>query len=166
MGMTIVGGGNFANLISQVKGEVSASVLRSALGYAIDPAVKAARQLAPKGSKMHKVSKKYGGRMVAPGFLSRSITKKTSTAKNKQGASATMALKDAAFYGQFVGSGYTPRRKGDAKRTHDKYGKKSATGRAVAGRPFMRPAVEQNEQAMNDRFRDKLISNLKKKGLL
>lgn len=158
MGLTVVGGAYFSGAIQEVKSQITTANLRAALNYAIDPAFKMARQLAPKGSRMHKT---YKGRMVAPGFLSRSITKSTRARRDQKGAAAVMKLKGEAFYGAFVGSGYR------AGRRQKKSGGGSANlGRAIPGRPFMKPAVDRNQEDMTARFNDKLTAVLKKKGLI
>jgi hypothetical protein len=158
MGLTIVGAANFAGAIQEVKTQITTANLRAALNYAIDPAYRMAKQLAPKGSRMHKTHK---GRMVAPGFLSRSITKNTKAARDKKGAAAIMKLKGEAFYGAFVAGGYRA-----GRRQKKSGGGSTNMGRMVAGRPFMKPAVDRNQEAMATRFNDKLTAVLKKKGLI
>lgn len=144
MALQIIGKENFGDSIKKMRQEFTTANLRSALNYAIDPAYKTAKQLAPKGSKMHKTKK---GRIMAPGFMARTMKKRTFQHRDKMGASATISLDPQAYYGQFVAGGY-------------KRGKTN-----VPGRPFLRPAVDQNRAFFVSRFEERLRLIMKKRGL-
>jgi len=78
-------------------GEVAeGKIVAQAAAFAMTPVASAARKSAPRGSRMHKT---YKGRLVAPGFLSRSIKKKTRRWKNNQGATVIVGPTNEAFYG-------------------------------------------------------------------
>jgi len=68
--------------------------LRSAAMSATLPTVKEMKAAAPKGRDVHRT---YKGRLVAPGFLSGSITR--SSRITKKGVSVAIGVKREAFYG-------------------------------------------------------------------
>ena len=75
------------------------------------PVVREAKNRAPRGDRAHKT---YRGRLVAPGFLSRNIKKKTFKSRSGSFASASVSASTEAFYGtQFVerGTKYNPAQK-------------------------------------------------------
>lgn len=74
--------------------------LRAAVRAGIKPATERAKAMAPVGEVAHKT---YKGRLVAPGFLRRSIRSVTKLSKDKQKATALLGVRAEAFYGvQFV----------------------------------------------------------------
>lgn len=74
--------------------------LRSAVGAAATPIKKEAESNIPTGKKAHKT---YKGRLVAPGFASRNIVKRTRLYRNRQTAVAVVGVRREAFYAvQFV----------------------------------------------------------------
>ncbi len=86
------------------------AVLRSAGNAAGQVVVKRARSLAPSGSVAHKT---YKGRLVAPGFLKRSVAKKGSLSRDKSAMTVRIGVKSEAFYGlNFLelGTRYLPKR--------------------------------------------------------
>ncbi len=92
--------------LSSMGSAVGGKILRQSVGAAVTPVLKEARLNAPQGDRSHKTHK---GRLVAPGFLSRSIKKKTFKSRDGRYASAVIGVKKEAFYGvQFVERGYTP----------------------------------------------------------
>lgn len=78
----------------------SGKALRSAVNVSMTPVLKRARANAPVGSVAHKT---YRGRTVAPGFLRRSVIKRTRLSRDKQSASSVVGVRGEAFYGvQFL----------------------------------------------------------------
>ena len=74
--------------------------LRSAIRAGIRPAERRWKATIVRGSKAHRT---YRGRLVGPGFSSRSIRVITVLSPDKQKAAAVMGLRREAFYGvQFV----------------------------------------------------------------
>lgn len=71
-------------------------VIRSALNAALTPVVQSARANVPVGTEPHKT---YRGRLVAPGFASRSIKKNIKIIGNS--IFGTVGLKGEAFYALF-----------------------------------------------------------------
>lgn len=77
--------------------------LRQAASASVTPVMRQLRAAAPVGSKAHKT---YKGRIVAPGFLKRSIAKRTKLDRRKGSAFVTIGVKREAFYGvSFIESG-------------------------------------------------------------
>lgn len=70
--------------------------LRSAAVAATSPVVKEMKAAAPKGTRAHKT---YKGRLVAPGFLSRSVKRMTRIDKKTGKMTLTIGVKKEAFYG-------------------------------------------------------------------
>jgi HK97 gp10 family phage protein len=75
--------------------------IRASVRAAMKPALDRARQLIPKGTdKLHRT---YKGRLVAPGFASRSVRMITTVSRDKQQAAAVLGVRREAFYAvQFV----------------------------------------------------------------
>lgn len=88
-------------MFKELGAAASGKALRQAVGVAITPILKEARAKAPKGNEYHRT---YKGRLVAPGFLSRSIGKKTWLSKHKHFALATVSPLNEGFYGKFFSS--------------------------------------------------------------
>lgn len=91
-----------ANLDKKLAGKA----LRSAVMVATTPALKEMKRRAPVGKKSHRT---YKGNLVSPGFLSRSIKRKSSY---KNGvARVEIGVKKEAYYGLvFVEKGTKPHR--------------------------------------------------------
>jgi len=117
----------------------SGRVIRSAVGYALTPVLKAARQGAPKGSRPHKT---YKGRTVAPGFLSRNLKKKARLSRDKSVAYGSIFATGEAFYGRFSEFGQDGERK-------------------QAQHPFLGPAFKSNRQVMVTRYKLKLRQRIR-----
>lgn len=89
---------------------MAAKALRSALMSATLPVVKEARARAPLGKLPHKT---YKGRIVSPGFLARSLGRKSRVNRDGTGVSVSIGVRNEAFYGvQFLelGTSKIPRR--------------------------------------------------------
>jgi len=79
---------------------VGAKFMRSAAGYAFTPVLSSIKAQAPVSKKAHKT---YKGRVVAPGFLKRSLKKVTRKSRDNSRAYAFVWAEKEAFYGfQFV----------------------------------------------------------------
>lgn len=77
--------------------------LRNANLKASTPVLKQAKQNAPVGTVAHKT---YKGRLVAPGFLSRSVKRKSRLSKDKTTAYVLIGVAPEAYYGvQFIEKG-------------------------------------------------------------
>jgi len=90
--------GGFKQLAAQLKEagmRDGGKYLRSSVGLAMTPTLKEARNSAPVGSVAHRT---YKGRLVAPGFASRNVKKKTTKSKDGTFASAKVGVLSEAFY--------------------------------------------------------------------
>lgn len=106
--------------------------LRGATRYAMVPVRDAAIQNAPVGVREHKT---YKGRIVFPGFLSRSVKLRSKLSRDKNTAWAEVGVKHEAFYGvHFL-----------------EYG----TSR-IARRPWLRPAMDNNQHQAQQRLKERL----------
>jgi|TARA_Y100000034_G_scaffold133845_1_gene200620 HK97 gp10 family phage protein len=116
--------------------------IRQALNFAVTPVLQSARANIPKGTKAHKT---YLGRIVAPGFASRSIKKKIKI----EGTAlvAKVGLKKEAFYALFYETGTS------------KGGPHSSDRPA---RPWLEPALEGNKTTVVKRFGEKMGTSIKK----
>ena len=95
-----IGGKELARKLAKLGKAAGGKALRNAATVSMTPVVKAAKAAAPKGDVEHTT---YKGRIVAPGFLSRNIKKKTFLSKDKTFVSASVGPSREAFYGtQFV----------------------------------------------------------------
>ena len=70
--------------------------LRAAATSAMLPTLRKAQATAPVGSVPHKT---YKGRLVAPGFLKRSIRRVSKLSRDKQKVTVRLGVRNEAFYG-------------------------------------------------------------------
>ena len=82
--------------LSRLERATAIKAMRSAAMGATLPTTKEMRAAAPRGRNVHRT---YKGRLVAPGFLSRSIIRKARVNKKTGGASVAIGVKREAFYG-------------------------------------------------------------------
>ena len=122
--------------LKRLSAAASGRVIRTAVNFAMTPALKDARANAPKGGVPHKT---YKGRVVAPGFLSRSIKKKSKLARNKKTAWAWLQVDGEAFYGKFIEQGTIK----------------------LQAKPWMRPAMTRNKAIILSRYSDKMRQRIK-----
>jgi hypothetical protein len=97
--------------LSQLDAKSGGKILRSAAMRSTLPAFKAIKAAAPKSDRSfpHKTHK---GRWVAPGFLSRSVARKSRLSRDKRTATVLLGVKPEAFYGlQFVELGTSKQRR-------------------------------------------------------
>jgi HK97 gp10 family phage protein len=115
----------------------SKRVMKSALNFALTPAQKMAKAKAPVGDQMHKT---YKGRLVAPGFLSRSIGKVTFQTREGVGV-GLVGPQQEAFYGTtFLERGT----------------------RYIDKTPWLEPAFNASQDQILRRFADKLAERIDK----
>lgn len=81
--------------LAKLGNKVAGKVLRSAVGKATTKTTRKIRQSAPKGSVPHRT---YKGRLVRPGFASRSVRKQTKIGRNRSSAYARIGVLAEAFY--------------------------------------------------------------------
>jgi len=116
--------------LEKLDSAVAAKALRQAAMLATTPAVREMRAAAPVGQEAHRT---YKGRLVAPGFLSRSI-KRTSRLRNGV-ATVLIGVRREAFYGlHFIELG-------------TKY---------ISAQPWFTLVFERNKNTMLRRFREQL----------
>lgn len=77
--------------------ELGTKTLRNATRSALAPTHRKIKALTPVGKRAHRT---YKGRLVAPGFLKRSIKLRSSSRKGR--VSASIAANPEAFYGMFL----------------------------------------------------------------
>jgi HK97 gp10 family phage protein len=111
--------------------DASGRELRNALFQASLPALQAIRAAAPVGTVAHKT---YMGRLVAPGFLSRNIRRKSMLRTQNARAMVLIGPADEAFYAQFL-------ERGTAK---------------MSARPFMEAAFRRAQAQVIARFGERL----------
>lgn len=124
--------------LKMLSAQASGRAIRTSVSYALTPVVKSARSRAPKGSVAHKT---YQGRTVAPGFMSRSIKKRSKISKDKSAAYAWVALAPEAFYGIFV--------------------EKGLDNKDYQARPWLGPAFRGNRALMLRRYSEKLKERIR-----
>lgn len=130
--------------LQQLGDQLGGKTLRQSVGYAMQPVLVRARLEAPKGKRAHKT---YKGRLVAPGFLSRNIKKRTYLAKNKYSATAVVGVSREAFYGlTFLHRGFR----------HVRSGKK------IAPDPWLERALEPQQQVVINRLKSGLTDRITK----
>lgn len=116
--------------------KVGGKALRQATLNASTPALKAAKLAAPVGQVAHKT---YKGRLVAPGFLKRSIKRKSYYKNGK--AVAMIGVKAEAFYGvQFVEKGT----------------------KNISAKPWLVPAFVNNRDNMEQRLKDQIKKKIER----
>lgn len=82
--------------LGKLSAEMEGKALRSAMMSATLPIVREMQAAAPKGSDTHRT---YKGRLVAPGFLSRSVRRVTRINKREGKVSLSIGVRKEAFYG-------------------------------------------------------------------
>ena len=91
--------------LSRLERATAIKAMRSAAMGATLPTTKEMRAAAPRGRNVHRT---YKGRLVAPGFLSRSVIRKTRVNKKTGTVSVAIGVKREAFYGiAFLDRGVT-----------------------------------------------------------
>ena len=124
--------------LKQLGEAAGTKALRGAVGFALTPVVNLAKQNIPKGTEAHKT---YKGRLVAPGFSSRNIFKKTRVDKQTGTVKGSIGAKDEAFYAvNFVEIGTSK----------------------MAARPWLRPSFKIKRREMISRFGAKLKKGIEK----
>jgi hypothetical protein len=137
-----------------------ARALSSAIGRATTPVVRAMRAVAPKGTRAHKT---YKGRLVAPGFASRQIARRSRFNKATGTASVTIGVRPEAFYLiQFYDQrpGRTPYTV-SSRRVKGK-GRKAIKPYTLRARPWFSSVFIQAQNQMLSSFRDILKANIEK----
>lgn len=81
---------------------LSTKVLRAAMRRAVRPTINKMKSAAPKGRVAHRT---YRGRLVAPGFLSRSVKARTKIDRQAGSASVIIGVLKEAWYGTLYDTG-------------------------------------------------------------
>ena len=82
--------------LDELGAKLGAQALRQAASQSLTPVVREIRAAAPVGTRAHKT---YRGRIVAPGYLKRSIRRKSYVDKRRGSAVAMIGVEPEAFYG-------------------------------------------------------------------
>jgi len=125
--------------LQDMESKTSQKALRSALMTSATPTVRKLRAVAPVGTRDHRT---YKGRLVAPGFLRRSVGKESKLvrAKNSTIAVVYIGVKKEAYYGvQFLDRG-------------TKY---------IKAQPWFRSTFDENSSNIVSNFRAKLAAKLR-----
>lgn len=93
--------------LSELKAATSTKAIRQSANSSLNPVVQRMRQRAPRGSRAHRT---YKGRLVAPGFLSRSIKKRSRVDARGGRVVVTVGVAKEAFYGLFYDRGFSRKR--------------------------------------------------------
>lgn len=126
--------------LDQLSRIISNKAMRAAIMSASSPVLAAAKNSVPVGSVTHKT---YKGREVSPGFLKRSLSRRSFVSRRGYGAAVLIGVKAEAFYGlQFLEQGTSK----------------------IPRRPWLVPAMTQNSGTVVETFRAKLRERLEKLG--
>ena len=134
----VIGLKALSDKLELLKRETGVKVLRSAAMASVVPTVKEMQSAAPKGKSAHRTFK---GRLVAPGFLSRSVKRASRVDKNTGVVSVSIGVRREAFYG------VTFLDKGTSK---------------IAGRHWFQKRFEANSGKIVGLFKQKLAERIKK----
>lgn len=143
--------------LSQLGQKVGGKVLRGAMFRSTTPVIKIMRAAAPVGRNAHRT---YKGRLVAPGFLRRSM--KRVSRVHRSGVSVRIGVRREAFYGiQFLDQrpGRTPYR-------ISKRGKKGIRPYSLSARPWFSSVFERESSRITKdvgRFVGSAIERLAKR---
>lgn len=96
MAETLIGARELERKLSQLGAKLGTKVLRSAMLKTTTPVLRQMRKRAPVGIEAHRT---YRKRLVAPGFLKRSLRRKTRVDKSRGAVVLTMGVRSEAFYG-------------------------------------------------------------------
>lgn len=134
--------------LNRLSTTVAGKALRNATASAVLPAFKAIKAAAPVGNGGHKT---YKGRTVAPGFLKRSVRRKSRFKNGK--ATVLIGVKPEAFYGvQFLDRGIeVDSRKG-----------KSIKSYKISGRNWMKQSFIEKRREIESRFKQKMKAAIEK----
>ncbi|MCP4366337.1 MAG: hypothetical protein GY800_13720 [Planctomycetes bacterium] len=123
--------------LARIERATAIKSMRNACMAATLPVVKEMKAAAPKGNKVHRT---YKGRLVAPGFLSRSVIRKTRVNKQTGAVSVRLGVKREAFYGvNFLDQGT----------------------KKIAGREWFVSRFEKNAGKMVATFKERLAKKIK-----
>jgi len=126
--------------LTKLEAATGEKVLRTALMNASTPAFKAVKAAAPVGKKAHRTHK---GRLVAPGFLRRSVIRRSSIIRARRStiAKVEIGVKSEAFYGvRFVEHGTKPHIIKARRGT-----KSLMIGRVAVGKKVRHPGAKPNK---------------------
>lgn len=148
-----------------MKAAAQVKVMRKSLNAALNPAIKELRASAPKGSKPHKT---YKGRVVPPGFLSRSVIKSTRISKDKKQVFGNVRMKSEAWYGSLLEHGWRPgKRSKDVKRASKKGSlsdsKLKSLGdnrRKIQGNKWFSKSIKRAEENVSKAYADKMFKEI------
>ena len=101
----VTGLGELQAKLSAMESKTSQKALRSALMQSATPMVRKLRAAAPVGTRAHRTNR---GRLVAPGFLRRSVAKSSKLIRSENSTVAVVfiGVKKEAYYGiQFLDRG-------------------------------------------------------------
>ena len=135
----VTGLGELQAKLSAMESKTSQKALRSALMQSATPMVRKMRAAAPVGTRAHRTNR---GRLVAPGFLRRSVAKSSKLIRSENSTVAVVfiGVKKEAYYGiQFLDRG-------------TKYIRKM---------PWFTSTFEAGAGGIVSSFRDKLASKLR-----
>lgn len=139
--------------LGELGGRLGKKALRSATFKSTTPVVREMKSKAPKGTEAHRT---YKGRLVAPGFLSRSVKRRTKIRGGK--VQVSIGVRREAFYGvAFLDEGITVssrRRGGGRKAPVDPY--------TIRGHRWFKPVFRRNKDKMISGFRDLLSDAIRK----
>lgn len=120
--------------LSKLSRAAGGKALRSAALSAMLPALKEARASAPV-RKRGGLKRTYKGRLVAPGFASRNLARKTKLRRDKKSVISMLGVKPEAFYAlSFIELGTSK----------------------ISRRPWLEPAFRRSLPAVKSRFQQRL----------
>lgn len=124
--------------ISKLQPKFQRRVYRNAVNASLLPVMREAKASAPRGTEPHKT---YKGRWVSPGFLARSVARKTIAKRDGSKFIGMVGVKPEAFYGTlFLELGTSQ----------------------IPARPWLEPAFRRNKKTTQRLFRKKLWEQIRK----
>ncbi|WP_430009972.1 hypothetical protein [Methylophaga lonarensis] len=135
--------------LGELGNQLEAKALRSSAMAALTRTAREYRAAAPRGSQAHRT---YKGRLVAPGFLSRSIVRRSRVDKKSGRVWALIGVRREAFYGvMFLDKGIWVRsRRGQPVRPY-----------RIEGRDWFKSRFESNVPQIISVFTEKLKDKIR-----
>lgn len=139
--------------LAELGGRMGKKALRSATFKATTPVIREMKSKAPRGTEAHRT---YKGRLVAPGFLSRSVRRRTKVRGGK--VQVFIGVRREAFYGvAFLDEGISV-----SSRRLGKGRKKSVDPYTIRGHRWFKPVFRRHKDQMVGSFRGLLREAIQK----
>lgn len=156
----VIGMKQLSDKLSRMKQATAVKALRSAAMAATLPTVRKMKAAAPKGRDTHKT---YKRRMVGPGFLSRSVIRKTRKDKETNKITVSIGVKREAFYGvTFLDEGTVVTQRRQTIKGKKSRRKIQIKPYKIAGHKWFKRVFENDANNIFQLFKQKLADKIKK----